>query len=214
MSEAAASEDDLLARLRARLDPLNAPAQPPLRSDFDLNPHARPIEPRQLRPAAVLAPLVRRPHGWTLLLTKRTEDMPTHAGQIAFPGGRLQAEDASAVDAALRETEEEIGVARRFLEPLGQVEAYETVTGFHVTPIVALVHPGFELRPDPREVAEVFETPLEFLMDPANHQRHEREWNGMQRAYYVMPYRDRFIWGATAGMIKALYDRLYGPARP
>ncbi len=202
---------DLELLLRRRLWPLGADAlnaRPP-RSDYDLAGSARPAD-RPLKPAAVLAPLIRRPDGWTMLLTQRAAEMPTHAGQVAFPGGRVQAEDADPVATALRETEEEVGLTRNFVTPVGALDAYETVTGYHVTPIVAVVEPGFTLRLDPREVADVFEAPLAFLMDPANHERHERDWQGQRRAFYVMPWQNRFIWGATAGMIKALYDRLYG----
>lgn len=207
------SDADFEARLRTRLDPLEFGAgwgDPPPTGDYDLNPHARPAERPILKPAAVLAPVVRRPEGYTFLLTQRTDDMPTHAGQIAFPGGRLQPEDDGPVGAALREAHEEVGLDPRFVQPVGALAPYETVTGFTVAPIVALVEPGFTLRPDPREVADVFEAPAAFLMNPANHERHEREWQGGTRAFYVMPYGGRFIWGATAGMIKALYHRLYG----
>jgi 8-oxo-dGTP pyrophosphatase MutT (NUDIX family) len=210
-----AGDDDLEERLRARLDPLEFSedwsSRPP-RGDFDLNPQFRPAAPRALNRAAVLAGIVRRPEGYTLLLTQRTNDMPTHAGQVAFPGGRLQEGDAGPVAAALREAEEEIGLAPRFVHPIGAFDAYETVTGFCIAPIVALVEPGFTLRADPREVADIFEAPLSFLFDPRNHERHEREWGGGTRAYYVMPFQNRFIWGATAGMIRALYRRLYEAA--
>lgn len=197
--------------LQQRLRPLEqaTAGEAALRSDYDLTGLERPTD-RPLKPAAVLAPLIQRPEGWTVLLTQRTAEMPTHAGQIAFPGGRVQPDDPDLIATALRETEEEVGLARAFVRPIGALDAYETVTGFHVTPIVALVSPGFCLRPDAREVADVFEAPLAFLMDPANHQRHERDWQGHKRAYYVMPWQNRFIWGATAGMIKSMYDRLYG----
>lgn len=203
--------DDLAERLVARLLPLQTAtvgARPP-RSDYDLAQLPRP-EGATLKQAAVLAPIVMRPEGWTMLLTQRTATMPTHAGQIAFPGGRVQPEDGTVVDTALRETEEEVGLSRRFIRPVGAIDSYETVTGYHVTPIVGLVEPGFTLALDPREVADAFEAPLAFLMNPLHHERHEREWQGLKRAYYVMPYQNRYIWGATAGMIKALYDRLYG----
>ncbi len=205
--------DDLETRLRTRLDPLGdivsdlAPIMP--RSDRDLNPDW-PASVVSLRPAAVLAPIVRRPEGWTMLFTQRAADLPSHGGQISFPGGRVEASDASVLDAALRETEEEIGLARSFVTPIGGFEPYETGTGFRIAPIVAFVEPGFTLTPDPREVAEVFEAPFEFFMDAANHERREGEWRGRKGAYYAMPYQDRFIWGATAGMIRALYERLYG----
>lgn len=206
------SEDDLERRLRARLDPLDAIAREvaPLmpRSDRDLNPDW-PAASGALRAAAVLVPIVKRAEGWTLLFTERAADLPSHPGQISFPGGRVEESDASIVDAALREAEEEIGLARSFVEPIGGFEPYETGTGFRIAPIVALVKPGFKLTPDPREVADVFEAPFEFFMNVANHERREGEWRGRKGAYYAMPYQDRFIWGATAGMIRALYERLH-----
>jgi 8-oxo-dGTP pyrophosphatase MutT (NUDIX family) len=196
--------------LRARLDPLDriAGGAPP-RSDRDLNPDWKQ-DVATWRPAAVLAPIVKRRDGWTMLFTERAHDTPAHPGQVSFPGGRVQDGDASAVETALRETEEEIGLARHFIEPIGAWDLYETGTGFRITPIVGLVEPGFELTPDPREVASVFEAPLAFLFDAANHERREAEWKGARRAYYAMPYGERFIWGATAGMIRALWERLYG----
>lgn len=203
-----AFDADFLARL-SRLDPLDALQQAPLRSDFDLSPGFRPA-PAPMRDAAVLVPIVRRPGGLTVLLTQRSPDMPTHAGQISFPGGRVQGEDAGPVATALRETLEETGIDDRFITPLGGFMAYQTVTNYRIIPIVALLEPGFTLMPDPREVADVFEAPVAFLMDPSNHQLHTRTWQGMERGYYVMPYQDRYIWGATAGMLKALYDHLYG----
>ncbi|MBY0563060.1 MAG: CoA pyrophosphatase [Hyphomonadaceae bacterium] len=195
--------------LRTRLDPLNAiAAQARVRGDRDLNPDW--VEaPAPLKPAAVLAPIVRRPEGWTMLFTQRTNETPAHPGQVSFPGGRVEAHDADALATALRETEEEIGLSRRFIEPIGAWDRYNTGTGFTVTPILGFVEPGFELTLNPREVAEVFETPLSFLMDPANHERRTGVWRGAERAYYAMPYEDRFIWGATAGMIRALWERLY-----
>ena len=205
---------DVELRLRARLDPLEGQSNQvashaPTRGDRDLNPDWRDL-PAPKKPAAVLAPIVRRPEGWTMLFTQRAHDTPAHPGQVSFPGGRVQAADASALHTALRETEEEIGLARALIEPLGAWDRYDTGTGFSVTPIVGLVEPGFELTLDPREVADVFETPLAFLMNPANHERREAEWGGQLRRYYAMPYEDRFIWGATAGMIRALWERLYG----
>lgn len=199
---------ELEQRLRARLDPLHAIGEAVTRSDRDLNPDwAAPDV--VLRPAAVLAPIVKRAEGWTMLFTQRAEETPAHPGQVSFPGGRVQESDADAVDTALRETFEEIGLGRGFIEPLGAWDRYETGTGFRITPILGLVEPGFELTLDPREVASVFEAPLSFLFDPANHERREAVWKGQTRAYYAMPYGDRFIWGATAGMIRALWERLY-----
>jgi 8-oxo-dGTP pyrophosphatase MutT (NUDIX family) len=200
---------DLAERLATRLDPLDALIEEARRGDFDLNPQNRPEEIRTLTPAAVLAPIVRRPEGWTLLLTQRTESMPTHAGQVAFPGGRVQKEDSGPVDTALRECEEETGIARGLLTPIGGIEPWETGTGYRITPIIAYLDPGFDVKPDPREVAAVFETPLDFLFDPTNHEQRESEWRGQKRIFYAMPHNGRYIWGATAGMIRALYERLY-----
>lgn len=200
--------DDFEFRLRTRLDPLDGIGGV-ARGDRDLNPDWPDAPARSLIPAAVLAPIVKRPEGWTLLFTQRTQETPAHPGQISFPGGRVQAEDDGPLATALRETEEEIGLARGFVEPIGAFDRYETGTGFRITPIVGLVEPGFALTLCAREVAEVFEAPLAFLMDPANHERREGEWRGRKGAFYAMPYQGRFIWGATAGMIRALYERLY-----
>lgn len=180
------------------------------RGDWDLNPELLAdfaVMPPP-RPAAVLIPVIGH-EDVTVLLTLRTDALQTHAGQIAFPGGKIESSDASAIDAALREAEEEIALDRAFVEPLGYLDNYRTGTGFMVTPVVALVSPGFAIRPDPSEVADVFEVPLRFLMDTANHQKHAREWRGRQRSYYAMPYQGRYIWGATAAMLKNLHERLF-----
>ncbi len=200
---------DFESLLRAKLDPLDAVAAESARtrSDNDLNPDWD--NHPETRPAAVLAPIIKRPTGWTMLFTERSVETPAHPGQISFPGGRVHASDRSAVDTALRETFEEVGIERRFIEPIGAWDRYDTITGFRVTPIVGLVEPGFELTLDPREVASVFEAPLDFLMNPANHEKREAQWQGRTRYYYAMPYGDHFIWGATAGMIRALWERLY-----
>lgn len=161
-----------------------------------------------LTPAAVLFPIVLRDGGHTVLLTQRTAHLRDHAGQISFPGGRVEAEDASPLATALRETEEEIGLARQHVEVLGYLPEYRTGTGFSVIPVVALVTPPFALSPDPFEVAEVFEVPLSFLLDPGNHQRHSVHLRGALRHFYAMPWQDYFIWGATAGMIRSLTSRL------
>ncbi len=161
-----------------------------------------------LTPAAVLVPIVLRPEAPTLLLTQRTAHLRDHASQISFPGGRIEPEDATVVHAALRETQEEVGLAAEHIEVVGYLPEYRTSTGFSVTPVVAFVTPPFPLQPDPFEVAEVFEVPLAFLLDPANHQQHEVHWRGRLRQYYAMPYGDYFIWGATAGMIMSLFHRL------
>lgn len=161
-----------------------------------------------LTPAAVLFPIVLRDNGQTVLLTQRTAHLRDHAGQISFPGGRVEAEDESPIHTALRETEEEIGLAREHVEVLGFLPEYRTGTGFRVTPVVALVTPPFELALDPFEVAEAFEVPLSFLLDPANHKRHSLHYRGALRHFFAMPYGDYFIWGATAGMIRSLSQRL------
>lgn len=166
------------------------------------------MEFAELTPAAVLFPIVQRGSGQTVLLTQRTAHLRDHAGQISFPGGRVETDDPSPVATALRETEEEIGLARKHVEILGFLPEYHTGTGFRVTPVVALLTPPFDLSPDPFEVAEVFEVPLAFLLDPANHQRHSLHYRGALRHFFAMPYGDYFIWGATAGMIRSLSERL------
>ncbi|MFZ4808900.1 MAG: CoA pyrophosphatase [Hyphomicrobiaceae bacterium] len=180
------------------------------RSDFDLNPDL--LEDLALmdppRPAAVLVPVVVR-ETLTVLLTQRTAHLSTHAGQISFPGGRVDAEDETPVHAALREAEEEIGLERRFVEPLGFLDSYRTGTGYRIMPVVALVAADHTLALNADEVDAAFEVPLAFLMNPANHQRHEREWRGRQRAFYAMPFGERYIWGATAGMIVNMHERLF-----
>lgn len=167
-------------------------------------------EGERLLPAAVLFPIVLRDEGPTVLLTQRTAHLKDHPGQISFPGGRMEPEDPSAVAAALREAEEEIGMAADRVEVVGFLPEYRTITGYRVTPVVGLVRPPFELRPDPFEVAEVFEVPLAFLLDPANHQRHEIHYRGRLRHYYAVPYGPYFIWGATAAMIVSLFRSLVG----
>lgn len=205
-------EADFRERLAARLQ-LGECEFPLIGSDYDLNPLSAPTRPRTLRPAAVLALMIDRPAGLHFLFTTRAADMPTHAGQIAFPGGGRRPEDASLAAAALREAQEEIGLAPERVRVLGGYGAFETVSGFRVTPFVAIAPPDLVLRPDPREVADIFEAPASFLMNPANHQIHSREWRGEARHYYAMPYGDRYIWGATARMLKGLFDRLYGAPR-
>ena len=167
-------------------------------------------------PAAVLIPLVMRDE-LMLLLTQRTTNLSTHSGQVAFPGGRMDATDVDAADTALREATEEIGLPRSHAEVLGALPIYVTGTAYSVTPVVALVKPGFVLKPNPGEVADVFEVPLAYLMNPANHRRHAVEFDGITREWLSMPYLDeavrqedgqlkeRFIWGATAGMLRNLY---------
>ena len=175
-----------------------------------LQPVEEDAVPQGLTPAAVLVPVIERPEGLTVLLTQRTAHLSDHAGQVSFPGGRCELTDATPVFTALRETKEEIGLDPTLVEVLGLLPEYRIVTGFSVTPVVGLVRPPFELHPDSSEVAEVFETPLAFLLDPANHQRHSMEIAGIVRHYYAMPYEGYFIWGATAGMLVSLYRLLYG----
>jgi 8-oxo-dGTP pyrophosphatase MutT (NUDIX family) len=193
---------------QAIFDPRSGRALGP--SDWDLDPEfmqdlAVMAPPR---PAAVLVPIVLH-ETLTVMLTERSHDMPSHPGQISFPGGKMEAYDATPIDCALREAREEIGLAAEFVEPLGYLDSYRTGTGFQISPVVALVRPGFTTVIDPREVLDVFEVPLAFLMDEANHQKHARPWRGRQRSYYAMPYQGRYIWGATAGMLKNLHQKLF-----
>ena len=167
---------------------------------------------RQPASAAVLVPLVQRPEGLTLLLTRRTDHLRDHAGQISFPGGRVEPEDDGPVATALRETEEEIGLSRARIDVIGQLPIYSTVTAFQVTPVVGLIEPGFTLTLDAFEVAEAFEVPLAFLMNPAHHRHHKFELAGTERRFLSMPWqgpeREYFIWGATAAMLRNLYRLL------
>jgi 8-oxo-dGTP pyrophosphatase MutT (NUDIX family) len=155
-------------------------------------------------PAAVLVPLVNRPEGLTVLFTERSAHLPDHPGQISFPGGRIDPDDASASAAALREAQEEVGLPPRTVTVLGELSGYETVTGYRVHPIVGWVEPPFDLIPDPVEVADVFEVPLAFLMEPANQQRHFRMLGAIRRDFFAIPYGERYIWGATAAMLMIL----------
>lgn len=177
-----------------------------LRGDHDFDAALRPAGP--LVPAAVLVPVVAGASGLSMLLTRRTSHLHVHAGQISFPGGRLESGDPDAVAGALREAEEEIGLSRQAVEVIGRLDTYVTRTGFEVTPVVGLVSPPVDLRPDPFEVAEIFEVPLDFVVDPRNRERRSREFNGVQREFWAIPYRDYFIWGATAGMIVNLSEVL------
>ena len=198
-------------RLVQRLDPVEAwrPEGLAARSDFDLNPKAaRPM--RELRPAAVLIPVVARPEGATVLLTRRADTLVRHKGQIAFPGGRLDPGE-TAVQAALREADEEVALNPAKVEVLGLSDAYETGTGFLVTPVIGWLHEAPVTTPAPAEVAEVFETPWDFLMDAANHRQDFYDMDeGLRRWFWAMPWGERYIWGVTAGILKALHVRLYG----
>lgn len=198
--------DEIVRRVRERNSRLASGLPvipPPVGSDFSLS-GVVPV-PETWRPASVLVPLVDRASGVTVLLTQRTDDMPSHAGQISFPGGRRQAGDADAIATALRETEEEVGLARQFIQVIGTLDLYRTGTGYEITPVIGIVTSGFTIRADPREVADVFEVPLEHFLDEVNHKIGSRTWQGRERRYYAMPYGERYIWGATAGMLKNLH---------
>jgi 8-oxo-dGTP pyrophosphatase MutT (NUDIX family) len=192
----------------AIFDPRSGQALGP--SDWDLNPEFKGdlsvMAPP--RPAAVLVPIMLRP-ALTVLFTQRSHEVPSHPGQISFPGGKIEAGDLSALACALREAREEIGLTADHVEPLGYLDSYRTGTGFLITPAVALVRPGFVMALAAGEVAEAFEVPLAFLMDEANHKKASREWRGRQRSYYAMPYQGRYIWGATAGMLRNMHQRLF-----
>ncbi|MEO8421680.1 MAG: CoA pyrophosphatase [Hyphomicrobium sp.] len=190
----------------ARLADPDAPDSP---SDFDLSPELVPeIARAPLSPAAVLIPIVARSE-LTVLLTQRTEGLSRHAGQIAFPGGRMEPTDRDAIATALREAEEEIGLDPSFVEPLGYLDPYRTGTGFRIFPVVSLVREGFTLKLDAREVADAFEVPLAFLMNEDNHRTETRPWRGQERRFYAMPFEQRYIWGATAGIMKNMHKRLF-----
>jgi 8-oxo-dGTP pyrophosphatase MutT (NUDIX family) len=163
-----------------------------------------------IRPAAVLIPVVEHAQP-TVLLTQRAAHLNDHAGQISFPGGKIDATDASPLEAAIREAEEEIGLSRQFIDPIGYLDLYGTAFGFRILPTVARVKPGFKLRINEAEVDDAFEVPLAFLMDPVNHQVHSKEFRGMKRSYYAMPFEERYIWGATAGILRVLYERICLP---
>lgn len=198
--------------IAARLHPITTydPRAGRVRSDFDLQPEGWPRPAGPLNPASVLVGLVERETGLTVLLTRRSDALKRHSGQIAFPGGRADPGETP-WETALREAEEEIGLNRRFVRVAGLGDPYETVTGFSITPVVGFVSPGFSLAAREAEVAEIFETPFAFLMDPENHERRARDFgDGLKRHYYAMAYEERLIWGATAGILRALYERLFG----
>jgi 8-oxo-dGTP pyrophosphatase MutT (NUDIX family) len=195
---------------RRRVERRNAPVHDGDYGDHRINPELRHLIVRDgLRDAAVLIPVVDHPDGATVILTKRTEKLRSHSGQVAFPGGSIDPTDASPEDAALRETEEEIGLDRGFVEIVGRLPDYVSGSGFRVAPVLGIIRPGFVLTANEDEVADVFEVPLAFIMDVANHNRESREWQGHLRHFYTMPYNDRYIWGLTAGIIRMLYERLY-----
>ena len=184
-------------------------ANPPAWNPESSDEHLLRIKEGALTPASVLIPIVQREQGLTLMFTLRSEHLTDHGGQVSFPGGRWEEHDVSAVETALRETEEEVGLDRRHVEVLGVLPEYLTGTGYRVTPVVAIVQPPFAMHADPEEVAEVFEVPFAYLMDGANHQLRGAEFpNGVHRTFYAMPYERFFIWGATAGMLRNLFHFL------
>jgi 8-oxo-dGTP pyrophosphatase MutT (NUDIX family) len=207
---------DFFERARARLT-LDVPpaltdptAQGIRRGDLDLDPVLwERAGVSATRPASVLVPVIERSEA-TVLLTQRTADLASHAGQVAFPGGRIDRSDASPEAAALREAREEVGLASALVEPIGYLDLYLTFSGFRILPTVARVKPDFALTLNPSEVTEAFEVPLEFLMNPSNHQRKTRDWKGIEREYYAMPFENRYIWGITAGILRNLFERVYG----
>lgn len=206
--------DDFFTRARARLtldvpSALTDPDAEGARGDLDLNPEMWiKAGVKATRPAAVLVPVIDRPEP-TVLLTLRTAELASHAGQVAFPGGKIDPADDSPVAAALREAREETGLAPNLVEPIGYLDLYLTFSGFRILPTVARVRPDFALTINPREVVETFEVPLAFVMTTKNHQRKTRDWNGLQRDYYAIPFENRYIWGITAGILRNLYDRVY-----
>lgn len=177
-------------------------------SDFDLNPDVKLPEGRKLRPAGVLAPIVEREDGFHLLLTKRSSALKHHPGQIAFPGGKQDEGDADVIAAALREAHEEIGLPYEIVDVLGSLPAHETVTGFTVTPVFAFVRDAFDIVPEPGEVEEVFEVPLDHVLRPENYLIESRRWRGTRRHYFAVPYGPYYIWGATARMLRAWSERM------
>ena len=212
MSES--TEGNFFDRARSRLcldvpAGLTDPSAPvAARGDLDLNPETwRKAGVAAVRPAAVLIPVVDRPEP-TVILTRRTDGLSNHAGQIAFPGGKIDAADATPAAAAVREAVEEIGLSPALVEPLGYLDLYLTFSGFRILPTVARVAPGFVLTLNEGEVADVFEVPLDFLMTPENHLLRSRNWQGIVRHYYEIPWQDRRIWGVTAGIVHNLHERI------
>jgi 8-oxo-dGTP pyrophosphatase MutT (NUDIX family) len=180
------------------------------RGDLDLDPILwERAGVSATRPASVLVGVIDRSEP-TVLLTQRTAELTSHAGQVSFPGGKIDPNDESPVAAALREAKEEVGLAPILVEPIGYLDLYLTFSGFRILPTVARVKPDFALSLNPGEVTEAFEVPLGFLMNTANHQRKTRDWKGIEREYYAMPFENHYIWGITAGILRNLYERVYG----
>jgi 8-oxo-dGTP pyrophosphatase MutT (NUDIX family) len=180
----------------------------PASSDFDLNPEVLLPPDRKLRPAAVLVVIQATPSGWELILTKRSSALKHHPGQIAFPGGKVDLDDADAIAAALREAEEEIGLPRQMVDVMGTLPSHETVTGFRITPVIGSLVQSFTPRPEAGEVDEVFSVPFAHVTDAANFQVQSRIWRGQRRYYYTVPYGPYYIWGATARILRGLAERL------
>lgn len=195
-----------IARLRVAVRALDDPPQPPGWNATDFPELWSDDTP--LRQAAVLLPVVCRADGLSMLFTRRNDQMRHHAGQVSFPGGAMEASDTDAVETALRETREETGLASDFVEPFGYLDCFDTISGFSVSPVVALVRDGFSLSPDPDEVAEIFEVPLDYILAPSRMQRSEILWNGRPREIFEFEYSGRRIWGATAAMLQNLLRRL------
>jgi 8-oxo-dGTP pyrophosphatase MutT (NUDIX family) len=211
---AALSAPEFYARVRDRLTldvppGLNDASVTPVRGDHDADPVLQKIaEIRPIRPAAVLVAVIDHPEP-TVLLTQRAQHLPDHPGQISFPGGKIDKSDADPLDAALREAEEEIGLSRGAVEPLGYLDLYMTTLGYRIMPLIARVKPGFELALNTAEVDAAFEVPLAFLMDRTNMEKHSREWQGMERHYYAITFGERYIWGVTAGILRNMRERIY-----
>ncbi|WP_421700255.1 CoA pyrophosphatase [Ancylobacter sp.] len=200
---------DFLARARARLLAVPDLDGDPVRGDHELAPEFRAlVDARPVRGAAVLVPIIARERP-TVLLTLRSAHLSSHAAQIAFPGGKIDPEDDGPLGAALREAQEEVGLAPDLVDPLGYLDPYLARTGYRIVPVVGLVQPDFGLTLNPGEVDEAFEVPLDFLMNDGNHQRESREWLGMVRTFHAMTYEKRRIWGITAGILRSLYERIY-----
>jgi 8-oxo-dGTP pyrophosphatase MutT (NUDIX family) len=214
-SETALSAGEFFDRVKARLTlevpaGLTDPSITPKRGDHDADPVMQKIaEVRPIRPAAVLVAIVDHPDEPTVLLTQRAQHLPQHPGQVSFPGGKIETDDNSPLDSALREAEEEIGLDRALVRPLGYLDLYMTTLGYRIVPTVARLEPGFSLTLNTGEVDAAFEVPLSFLMNLDNVERHSRDWQGMTRHYYAITFGERYIWGVTAGILRNMYDRIY-----